>query len=115
MLLAFASSSLQQRLLASGLQRRTAATVTTRDDLTANLAVIRDRGYASDREEYREGLCCIAMPVRDFSGTVTYALAASGPTQRFTEQRLPDLLATLRHTAQALEGVLGFRHVDGLA
>ncbi|PSQ05486.1 IclR family transcriptional regulator, partial [Halobacteriales archaeon QS_5_68_33] len=44
-------------------------------------------GYGIDNEENIEGLRCVAAPVRTDDG-VLGAISMSGPSSRFTEERL---------------------------
>src|SRR5207245_1801935 len=81
----------------------------------AELAAIRARGYSFDDEEYLIGLRCVAVPVRDHSGEVRYALATSGPAQRVGADRVPLLVAALRRTAGAMEHALGCRAAPATA
>ena len=48
-----------------GLRRFTAHTITDPDALRDELAAVRRRGFAVEREEFDEDFCCIAAPVRD--------------------------------------------------
>lgn len=108
-LLAYASPDVREAVLARGLSQRTETTITSRRRLVAELDLIRTQRVAQDNEEFQEGLRCVAMPVRDFSGSVVYAVAASGPVQRFHAGRVPSVSASLRQTADAMEAALGFR------
>ena len=48
-----------------GLHRFTAHTITDPEALGDELAAVRRRGFAVEREEFDEDFCCIAAPVRD--------------------------------------------------
>jgi IclR family acetate operon transcriptional repressor len=61
----------------AGLARRTPATLTEVDDLVAEVARIRERGWATDLEENEIGIVCIGAGVRDHTGAVTAALSVS--------------------------------------
>lgn len=111
-LLAFASEDVREALLARGLPSRTAATITDRRRLLAELDAIRAWRFALDHEEFQQGLCCVAMPVRDFGGAVAYAVAASGPAQRFYGERTAEIIDALRGTVRAMEAALGFDSHD---
>ena len=64
--LALAPPEVVARYVASpGLQRFTAHTITDPEALGDELAAIRRRGFAVEREEFDEDFCCIAAPVRD--------------------------------------------------
>lgn len=51
--------------------------------LERELAAVHERGYALDVEETVEGMCCVAAPVSNEDGDVTWALSMS-----FLEYRL---------------------------
>jgi IclR family acetate operon transcriptional repressor len=61
---------------------RTPHTITSRDRLEAELDEIRRLGYATDREEFTLGLCCLAVPLDD--GGAPYTFGVSAPAERFT-------------------------------
>lgn len=65
-----------------GMPRFTPATITDLPTLWEELALVRLRGYAVDREEIEEGLACIAAPIRDHTGRTVAAVSVAGPTSR---------------------------------
>ncbi|MFC6825150.1 IclR family transcriptional regulator [Halopelagius fulvigenes] len=67
--------------------RMTPHTITSRADFLEELEAVRERGYALDDEENIEGLRCVAAPVRD-GNEVLGAISISGPSSRFTKDRL---------------------------
>lgn len=67
-----------------GLPEVTAATLTDREALRAELATVRERGYAFDDEERFRGVCCVALPVMD-AGDVIGAISVSAPASHLTE------------------------------
>jgi IclR family transcriptional regulator, KDG regulon repressor len=75
----FATSALKQR----GMTRYTRRTITDAAVLERHLEEIRFQGYAVDREEYFEGVCCLACPVIDWTGEVVGSISTSMPTSRF--------------------------------
>ena len=86
------------------LERRTARTITDRDELQAELARVRTRGFATTIEELEPGLVAIAAPVHGPDGTVLAAISISAPTIRLTPARLDELGALLlEHTAELSE------------
>jgi IclR family pca regulon transcriptional regulator len=88
------------------LDRRTAFTVTDRQELLAVLAGVREQGYAAVNEELELGLRSIAVPVRREDGTVQLAInvgtqAARVEAAEMAERFLPPLHAAaeaLRYT-----------------
>lgn len=87
-----------------GLPKQTPNTITSREALFEELASIRERGVAYNREGNTEGLRSVGVPVLGPDGHVIGALSVSGPTHRMKgkkyEERLPDLL---RGAANELE------------
>lgn len=72
--------------------QQTAQTISTRDELYDMLDEVAQRGYAVDDEENVEGVRCVAAPVKD--GTTAFgAISISGPSSRFTDERLHGELA----------------------
>lgn len=69
-------------LLPARLPRFTAATITARDALLADLARVRRTGVAVDREEHTDGICAVAAAICDADGPVA-AFSVPVPTQRF--------------------------------
>lgn len=66
-----------------GLPLATSETITDETELYAELATIRDRGYAISNGERIEGLGCIAVPIRDTSEqTVLGAVSVCEPTSK---------------------------------
>ncbi len=57
----------------------TTNTIVDREALLLALREIRDRGYATDNEEYVVGCRCVAMPIRDVSGAVVAAMSVMIP------------------------------------
>ena len=86
-----------------GLHEQTANTITDRSELQDTLVEIRECGYALDDEENLNGLRCVAAPVRG-GDTVTGAVSITGPTRRFTYDRLENELANIvQETADVIE------------
>jgi IclR family transcriptional regulator, KDG regulon repressor len=81
--------------------RLTSATLTSPEELLANLAVIRRRGYALDQEEREVGVACIAAVVRDDTGSPVAAISAAGPVDRLPRDLEGSEMATRVVTAAA--------------
>jgi DNA-binding IclR family transcriptional regulator len=67
-------------------------TISSEAELREELAEIRERGYAVDDEENFVGLRCVAAPVTD-NETVLGAVSITGPSSRFTMDRLREELS----------------------
>lgn len=86
-----------------GLPERTANTITDRDELFKELATIRDQGYAYDRAERLEGLCCVAAPIKRHDGEILGAISVARPTSRMKPDRLDEITDQLLDSANVIE------------
>jgi IclR family acetate operon transcriptional repressor len=82
------------------LERYTDQTITEPEELAAELARVRARGYATAVGELEDGLVAVAAPILDAAGRCVAALSVSGPAFRLTPDSLPEL-GRLCATAQA--------------
>lgn len=98
----------------AGMPAMTPTTITDFSILADDLAQVRTRGYAVDREEVEEGLACVAAPIRDHRGDTIAAVSMAGPTTRILphEARFGRLVA---ETALELSTALGFVPRNGKA
>ncbi len=92
----------------TGLPRRTRKTITNTDELLADLAATRRRGFAMDDEEDVEGVFCVGAAFRDHSGACAGALSATGikvdlPARR-VEQLGQAVVAAARRVESQLRG-----------
>jgi len=77
-------------------------TIVDADELDAELEAIRRRGFASDEEEFAEGVCCLAVPVYEGDALIG-AYTLSAPSQRYREHKF-EYLAHLKAAAAAATG-----------
>ncbi|HKZ13977.1 MAG TPA: IclR family transcriptional regulator [Solirubrobacterales bacterium] len=80
--------------------------ITSRENLLAELALIRERGYAVGREESTIGIVAVAVPLRTRRGSVPAALAVSAPAQRLPVERELGIAAALDKVATRAQGRL---------
>lgn len=82
-LLAHATDSFISEYLTHERTKLTENTITNKADLLNELALIRQNGYALDREEYSRGIVCLAAPVFDYTGNVAGVIGCSFSTVYF--------------------------------
>ena len=87
-------------LTRTGLPRRTPHTITSLEAMLAELAAVRERGYALDLGEEELGVHCLAVPVFDGDGVIA-SMSVSGPAERIDALPREELAADLRRIAQA--------------
>ncbi|MBA4866310.1 IclR family transcriptional regulator [Streptomyces sp. PSKA54] len=95
-----------EELITRGLERFSDTTPTDPDELRAELDRIRADGYALNRNQFRPGVCAVAAPVLDESGTPLAAVAVSMPDSRYDADRVPEWGALVAGTAAEISGRL---------
>jgi IclR family KDG regulon transcriptional repressor len=95
----------------SGLTRCTRHTITDMSTLERQLEEIRRLGYAVDREESENGVCCLASALRDHSGNVLGAISTSMPYSQFNTWDESQLGAHIKAAAQHVKTTLGLSEV----
>jgi IclR family KDG regulon transcriptional repressor len=88
------------------LTRYTSTTIDQPAALARELALVRQRGYAVNQEEWRQGVCAIAVPLQAAGGTVVASLSLTMPTERF-KRAASRFLRPLRRAGAAIAAQLG--------
>jgi len=86
-------------------------TENTLQDLAAlkyHLREVRAQGWAIDNEEHQPGQRCIAAPIYDYRGEVIASISASGPVSLLPDERLPELVETVKKSAIQISQHLGY-------
>ncbi|MEN6532433.1 MAG: IclR family transcriptional regulator [Bryobacteraceae bacterium] len=81
-------------------------TITSRARLEEELGTIRKEGHAVDDEESVIGVRCVAAPILDSDGNAIAAVSIAGPASRVTQERVKELGAAVRATAQEISARL---------
>lgn len=93
---------------AKGLPALTKNTLTTREELIAEVAQSMRRGYAFDNEECEIGARCVAAPVYDYTGQIVAGMSVTGPIYRLNDETLTeDSIAAFLAECRALSAELG--------
>jgi len=91
-----------------GLPKFTDHTITGMEALKKEIAQIRKQGYALDNEECEEGVYCIAVPVRNFSGAVAAAISLSAPVSHMNREQTEQIIRYLKETGAQASKELGW-------
>jgi DNA-binding IclR family transcriptional regulator len=89
-----------------GLPQVCVNTLTSRDELNAELTRIREQGYALSVEETDVGAWGVATPIRDWDGEVIAAIGVAGPTSRFGEQLTEEYVAHCEEASRRISAAL---------
>jgi IclR family acetate operon transcriptional repressor len=84
----------------------TKSTIGTIAGLAEKCAEIQARGYATDDAEFREGLRCVAAPIRAQKGLVVGSIGISAPLERFPVERYAECSEQVRAIADEVSARL---------
>lgn len=101
------AEKVRETLAALDLRAYTERTCTDPAALAAELARVREQGYAVDDEEEVQGVRCLAAPVRDQRGRAVAAISITGPVHRIPQQRWEELARVLKEAAGTISARLG--------
>jgi DNA-binding IclR family transcriptional regulator len=91
--LAFLPDQEIERYLASGpLVRFTPNTLVTREEIWSEINAVRERGYATALGDHLRGANGASFPVLASDGTPHGSVTVAGPADRFTDERLSEVL-----------------------
>jgi len=102
----FTRTDLEAPFGAKSLRAYTKRTIVSLDELADACAEIKARGFASDDEEFYEGIRCVAAPIRDKDGVVIGSIGISAPVVRFPKEREPVCAAQVLEIANQISGML---------
>lgn len=103
-LLAELSVRAREVALPKRLTKQTSNTITSRQELLAELERVRAAGVAFDREEHAEQICAVGTVIRDALGGLG-AVTIAAPAERFYGNE-DELASALRKTADEIDAAL---------
>ena len=99
----------QRRLLSSEpLTKHTPNTLTSVDDVIAQCAINKERGYALDDEENTLGMRCVATNIYDFHGNAIASIGLSGPKHRISKEKMEEYVALVQKIGKQISQKLGY-------
>lgn len=107
-ILAYMSAAEIERVAEGPLPGFTAHTITDPAALKAELAQIRQRGYAIDAEEIVLGIMCVGMPIFDRAGRPVGAISISGPSHKEPGASVQPLVDMLSNACGQVSRSLGY-------
>ena len=111
-ILAYQDEKEIERILSSvNLESFTEHTVTDKEEIKAQLKLIKNKGYSIDDEEIELGLKCVAAPIFDHKGNAIASLSCASPKMRLTDERLPLVIAGIKKAAADISNCLGYKDV----
>ncbi len=105
-IIAFADERLLGELLAKAPEQFTPRTKTSRQDITAELARVREQGFAVCDQEFDPGALSYACPIRLGGVGVVYSLGLVGCAARLGGPPSTEIVSSLKTAAETLSGVM---------
>ncbi|WP_243370486.1 IclR family transcriptional regulator [Geotalea sp. SG265] len=91
------------------MKRYTSNTIIDKDELKKHLVQVANQGYAIDNEELDVGVKCVGAPIRDYTRRIIGAVSISGPSMRFTDDRLEkELIPKVIQASEEISSKLGY-------
>ena len=91
------------------LKRFTPNTIADKEELKLHLKKVAEIGYATDNEELDPGVRCVAAPIRDYTRRIIGAVSISGPSMRFSDERMEkELIPLVRKASEEISFKLGY-------
>lgn len=87
--------------------RYTSNTITGVQELLEEIDLIRQQGYAEDREEHEEGVYCVAAPVLNPAGETLAAFSVSLPSIRRTDSLRLELIELVKSASDRISKAVG--------
>jgi DNA-binding IclR family transcriptional regulator len=84
-------------------------TITDREKLRRHLEEVVENGYAVDNEELDLGVRCVGAPIRDYTRRIVGAVSISGPSMRFSDERMQkELIPMVVKAGEEISSKLGY-------
>jgi DNA-binding IclR family transcriptional regulator len=100
------ADKLDRLMTVLSISEHTKSTITNIDQLKSDIHKIRAQGYATDDQEFLEGMSAVAVPVNDDQDRLVCTLSIHAPNQRNRLNELLEHLNKLRQSAKQLEALL---------
>lgn len=99
---------LDQILLSENMTARTKTTITTKREMSKELATVREQGWAYDNEEDGYGVRCVASTVRGVNGEVIAAVSVCGTLHQIPKERIEPLSKEVMRSCEGISNKMGY-------
>ena len=89
-------------------EKYTTHTIDNFQDLEMELKKIKEQGYAIDDEERTLGVRCMAVPIFNYGGNVSYCIGISAPKEQITEKTKKQYISCMKKYARQISNELGY-------
>lgn len=109
---AFSPDVLSWSELSGRLKTYTDRTITSLEDLAAELEIVRQRGYAECVEELERGICSVASPLSQSGPGTTLSIGATGSSRVFSPEKRKRTGRALIAMSSNISHVLGWTNEE---
>jgi DNA-binding IclR family transcriptional regulator len=104
-ILAYMPADKFEAIISKKLEAYTPNTITDPAALSEEFLKIRTRGYAVDNMEHEYGITCVAAPVLSKNGEPLMGISISGPSLRFSEEKILRYSEILKNYAEKIRHI----------
>ncbi|MEH7237587.1 IclR family transcriptional regulator [Bacillus sp. JJ1562] len=99
-------------LLLEGYQftKSTEKSISTKEQFLSEIEKVRLAGYSIDNEENEQGIFCLAVPIKDYSGNVIAAVSMSMPATKINQETLENYVGILKKCSDKISHELGYEY-----
>ena len=105
----FSPEQMHEYVSTTAFDRYTDTTITSAAELESAVEEARVKGYAVDNEECEIGTCCLAVPVRNYSGHICAAISINGPSTRINSRFIEENSGLLKEIVSGVSKDLGYQ------
>ena len=98
----------EEILMKTDLEPMTPYTITDTEEMRQQTVLIKNQGYAISHREWTVDASGVSAPIFNQPGKMIAALTVSGPTQRFSQDKLNRFTSACVRTAMQISSLLGY-------
>ncbi|RLL43867.1 IclR family transcriptional regulator [Oceanobacillus piezotolerans] len=88
--------------------KQTPKSISSKEELLAEVNHVRTAGYSMDNEENELGIVCIAVPIKDYTGKAIAGISMSMPATKLTEEIKEYYVSILKEYSNSISQELGY-------
>jgi IclR family KDG regulon transcriptional repressor len=104
---ALSDEELEEAVSGLTMEKRAVGTITDRGEFLETVKHRREEGYSLEIREFSSDLNSVAAPIYDYRSKLVATISISGPSMRLTEERIYELIPSLKDTARRISERLG--------
>ena len=90
----------------SGMKKYMKKTTVDKNELYENLAEVRDKGYAIEKEEFEELINAVGIPILNKENRPVASVSVVGPIMRFTDEKIKECIPFLLEKSKEMSDMV---------